>query len=214
MLFVSRQKKVESLASDYCKAVLQALQVFHDGLLSYSQTGDRQKLGQDLNMVHRFESSADDIRTEIEVMMYSKSIFPESRGDILLLLEMIDRVPNQAETAIRMLWTNHITIPEFLQDGIMKLLALTLRSTEVLIEAVEQLFSDFAGTMAIVGKIDEIESEADNIEGSLVERVFSSELDGFQKILLRDFIGSTGAIPDRAENAGDRIRIIVAKRSV
>ena len=96
----------------------------------------------------------------------------------------------------------------------MKLLALTLRSTEVLIEAVEQLFSDFAGTMAIVGKIDEIESEADNIEGSLVERVFSSDLDGFQKILLRDFIGSTGAIPDRAENAGDRIRIIVAKRSV
>ena len=43
------------------------------------------------------------MRREIEVMMYSKALFPESRGDILTLLETIDRVPNQAEAVVRML---------------------------------------------------------------------------------------------------------------
>ena len=37
-------------------------------------------------------------------------------------------------------------------------------------------------------------------------------MDGFDKILLRDTVKSIAQISDRAENVGDRIRIIAAKR--
>ncbi len=39
-------------------------------------------------------------------------------------------------------------------------------------------------------------------------------MDGFAKIMLRDLVKQVAAVSDRAENVGDRISIIVAKRNV
>ncbi|MEK0368345.1 MAG: DUF47 family protein, partial [Nitrosopumilus sp.] len=37
-------------------------------------------------------------RREIEISLYEKALIPESRGDILGLLEAVDRIPNKAES--------------------------------------------------------------------------------------------------------------------
>ena len=76
------------------------------------------------------------------------------------------------------------------------------------------LVSDYTTATVAIGNIDELESEADKIEADLIEKIFSSDMDGFEKIMLRDFIKRIAQISDRAENVGDRIRIIVAKRSI
>ena len=44
--------------------------------------------------------------------------------------------------------------------------------------------------------------------------MFSSDLNGVDKILLRDLVGQLADISDRAENVADRIRVTVAKRRV
>ena len=44
--------------------------------------------------------------------MYSKALFPESRGDILGLLEAMDKVPNQAEKALLVMLTQYIVLEE------------------------------------------------------------------------------------------------------
>jgi len=146
--------------------------------------------------------------------MYSKSLFPESRGDIMGLLEAMDKVPNQTEAAVRMLLTHHIEIPAAYRAGIIRLTEICHRCVEALLEGAGKLFSDFTSATAAVGKVDELESEADHLEASLVEGIFAGEMPGFDKILLRDLVRNISAITDRAENAGDRIRIIVAKRRV
>jgi predicted phosphate transport protein (TIGR00153 family) len=83
-----------------------------------------------------------------------------------------------------------------------------------MIDGVSRLFTDFTNATVAVGKIDELESEADLAENMLIEHIFSSDMDGFNKILLRDLVQHIAAISDRAENVGDRIRLIVAKRSI
>lgn len=42
---------------------------------------------------HKFESKADDIREEIEALMLGKALIPESRRDIIGLLESINDIP-------------------------------------------------------------------------------------------------------------------------
>ena len=214
MLFVSKQKKIESQLTQYCRTVADCVEKFHQALKAYSQNANRDQLSHDYQAVHQAESKADDLRRDIEVLMYSKSIFPESRGDILNLLESVDKVPNQAEKIVQLLLTRRIHIPVDLTESILQLADVSLRCTKALLEGVEKLFSDFTNATAVVGKVDELESQADRFQFQLYETVFAGEQDGYEKLLLADLIRSIASICDRAENAGDRIRIIVAKRSI
>ncbi len=214
MLFVNKQKKVQSQISEYCASVLECLDAFQQAVKQYCSHPDREAAKIAFAKVHKAESKADDIRREIEVVMYSKSLFPESRGDILGLLETMDKVPNQAESAIRMIWNQHVTIPEKYHPQILQLVDVCSRTVDVMIDSVEKLFSDFTNAAIAVGKIDELESEADRIEAVLIEELFSESSDSIATILFRDLIKQIAHISDRAENVGDKIRIIVAKRTI
>jgi predicted phosphate transport protein (TIGR00153 family) len=212
MLFFSKQKKIEAQVAEYREKVGLCVDEFRSAFVRYCETGDRDDLERDFRVVHKAESRADDIRREVETMMYSKALFPESRGDILGLLEAIDKVANQSENAVQILLTHHIDIPSDLRPGILELVDVCHRSVETLLKAAKNLFTDFTSAMADTGKIDELESTADRIRADLIDQVFSSDLPGTQQILLRDLLRAIENISDRAETAGDRIRIIVAKR--
>ena len=214
MFFVSKQKKIENRMKEYNEQVSNCMDIFREALKQYCQNPDRDTIQERFNEVHRAESQADDIRREIEVMMYTKALFPESRGDILGLLETMDKVPNQAESVVRMIWNQHISIPENLCSELLGLVDICCRCVEVMLGAAGMLFSDFASATVAVGKIDELESQADHIEAALIEKVFTEQPDSIEKLLLRDLIKSISGISDRAENVGDHIRITVVKRNV
>lgn len=214
MLFISKQKKIESQLADYRQSIRDCVNLFVEAVERYGRDADRVTLQIASKRVSKAESLADDIRREIEVMMYSKSLFPESRGDILGLLETMDRIPNQAESTVQALLNQHMTIPSEYYDVILQLVHVCRRCVEAMLDASEKLFVDFTNATVAVGKIDELESQADNIEADLIERVFASNINGFEKILLQGFIKHISGISDRAENVGDRIRVTVAKRSI
>ncbi|MBN2129684.1 MAG: DUF47 family protein [Sedimentisphaerales bacterium] len=214
MLFVNRQKNVEEQLEKYREKVHECIRGMKRAMQTYCETNDADQLRTDYFAVHRQESQADDIRRQIEYMMYSKTIFPESRGDILGLLEAVDRVPNRAEQVIQMMMTHHLRVPAAYAEAYIHIAGLVVRCTESLLVAMTYLFTDFVEATSAVGRVDELESQSDNAEMSLIGRVFDSDLDPVQKILLRDLVVALGSVCDRAENASDRIRIIVAKRKV
>ena len=214
MRIISRQREVQERISTYNKQVLVCLDKFRSTLNSYCETSDRDELSSRFEEVHKAEGRADDIRRELEELMYAKSLFPESRGDILGLIESMDKVPNYAEEAIRSILNQYITIPGELGPRIMDLAEVCFRSVQTMIEGVEQIFGSFQTASVTVGKIDQLESDADSIEADLINTIFSSKYADLHKILLRDLVERISSIADRAENVGDRIRLIVAKRSI
>ena len=214
MLFSNKQKEIQSQISEYCASVIKCMDTFQDAIKLYCDNSDRKAAKNSFAEVHKAESKADDIRREIEVLMYSKSLFPESRGDIMGLLETMDRVPNQAESSIRMIWNQYVIIPEQHIDEVLNLVDVCCRATYAMVDSAEKLFSDFTNAAVAVGKIDELESEGDRIEASLIEKIFSKKSASISTIVFRDFIKCVVQISDRAENVGDRIRIIVAKRAI
>ncbi len=214
MLFVNKQKQIEKQFSQYCAEVMNCIGEFRHAFECYLKEPDREVLRESYSKVHKFESRCDDIRGEISVLMYSKALFPESRGDILTLLEAMDRIPNQAESAVRKVLSECITIPQEYHAELSKLVDVCCRSADAMITAATKLFTDYTNATVAVGKIDEIESEGDYIESGLIESIFASDLDGFQKLTLRDLVKHVVHISDWAENVGDRIRVVVAKRSI
>lgn len=213
-MFRNRQKEIEEGIGRYCEEVTRTMDLLHLALEQYLCQPDREALRENHKTIHKAESRADDLRAEIEVLMYAKAIFPESRKDIMELLEMLDKIPNHAESCLRMILTQHIVVPEEYGPEIMKLAGISQHAVRHVLQATRILFRDYTTATVAVGKVDELESDGDRCEAALIEKLFSSSRDGFEKILLRDLVLHIGKIADRSENVGDRIRILVAKRRI
>ncbi len=210
---VLRQKQVEARLAEYSREVVACARAFREAFAAACEGCTRERLREIFGRCHEAEHKADDIRRATETQMYTEALFPESRGDILGLLEAVDRVPNHAESSVRMVLNQHITIPAVLGSDMLAIVDVCVRCVDTLIEGVSLLFKNFLAATVSVGQVDELESQVDRLEGLLIDRIFSSDLDALAKILLRDLVTRLGGVADRCESAADRIRIIVAKRS-
>ena len=213
-LFWGKQKEVEDLLQRYCSEYGQCLDLFVSGITDYFDHGQHERLGEDVVRIHRSESKADDLLMELRTVLYGSSLFPESRGDILGLVELLDAVVNKAEATVRMPYHQYITIPSELTPNFKELVVTVRECTRVLRQAAELLFDKYYRAGSYYGKVDQIESQADGQEAELIEKIFQSDLETGEKMLLRDLTSSISDIADRAENASDRIQLILVKRKL
>jgi hypothetical protein len=163
---------------------------------------------------HKFESKADDIREEITTLMYGKALLPESRGDIMRLLEEVDVIPRVFERVLYMIKTQKLSIPDFIVPDIDKLVSVSLASFDLMLKQVENLLKRRQEIRSLVSTIDYNESECDHIQRRMITRVFDSDLDPFLKMQLKELIFCIGEISDQADRVSKRINIISMKRRV
>ncbi len=211
---MKKQRELQSLILEYNNQIMTCVKETQKTISDYSVSSDREVLSGGFEHVYKAEGRADDIRRDIEYIMYSKALFRESRGDIMGLIETMDKVPNQAESAVRMILNQHVPLPDDLIPGIREMIEISVKCVEAVVDAVNGLFSDFHNAATYAGKVDQMESDVDHMEERLINTIFSGNHEGYIKILLRDLVRKLASISDRAENVGDRVRIIVAKRSI
>jgi uncharacterized protein Yka (UPF0111/DUF47 family) len=122
-----KQQKIQKQIELYNYHMLECLGVFKRSISDYCTDSDRNRLEKGYADVHEEEAKADDTRRGLENMMYTEAVFPESRGDILGLIETMDRVANHAESAVRMILIQHIEIPREFHPAIIELVGAALR---------------------------------------------------------------------------------------
>jgi hypothetical protein len=163
---------------------------------------------------HRFESQADDIREEIKTLMYDKVLLPESRSDIMALLDGIDHIPRYMEIALNIITTQMLVIPKFLGPDIQELVTASLEACELMRQQVEDLFKRDGRIKELLKVIDLKESQCDKIERRIITTIFESDLDGFEKLQLKELVIFLGDISDQVDIISKQINIISLKRRV
>ena len=163
---------------------------------------------------HKYESKADDIRDEVNLLMYSRALIPESREDIMGLLEEIDGIPRHLEQVLNMIRTQKLTIPEFLVLDIRELLRVSIESCDLMIKQVGVMLRNEPGIRSLMSTIDQNESHCDHIERRIIIKIFDSNLDPFVKLQLKEMVLIMGDISDQADWVSKRINIITLKRRV
>ncbi len=214
MIFGGKQRAVELLIEQYLDQVTECVE-------SFASCVDSSLAGEPLEAsiaaverTHQAESRADDIRREIVLLLYGKALFPESRGDILGLIEAVDRIPNQAENAVRQLRHHQFQMPPELGEGLQALVGSVRACSLEVVKAARTLFTDYHSAAFLSDRVGELESQADELEFALIDRIFTSSRETADKILLRDTVQAIGAIADRAERVSDRVRLIAVKRKI
>ncbi len=213
-IFFRKQKQVESLIHRYLADLKKTQESFAQALEACLDKSKSDLFDSFAEKTHRFESMADDVREEIKTLMYSKVLIPESRGDVMGLLENIDEIPRYFELILNIIQTQKLSIPDFIAPEVRELVRVSLKSCDLMVLQVEDLFVKSTLIRELVSIIDEKESQCDRIERGLITDIFNSDLDPFLKLQLKELIVYIGDISDQADRVSKRINIISLKRRV
>jgi len=174
------------------------------------ENGENQAI---LEEVHRSESKADDLRRHIELQLYERALIPESRGDVLGLIETLDFIPGMFQSLCYQFLLEKITLPEQFRERYLHLVDVNIKAYDLVREAVLGLFYN-KDMKAQTDLVDAVESDSDHIERNLIRDIFSSSLDKADKILLKEIVINTGDISDQAETVKDRLILAIVKRKI
>ncbi|MDP8215524.1 MAG: DUF47 family protein [Candidatus Euphemobacter frigidus] len=210
MLFDRKEKEVGRLFLDHFDKVAEALEHLRELITAYLHQ-DREFKDSSL-LVHRSEQEADRVKQAIEAQLYAGAFLPINRGDYIMLAEFIDRIANQAETTANLIVLTRPEIPGFLNDNITLLLDKAIASFIAFKAALEKMHQDSEVVKEAIGLVVNFEKAADKIEWETIKKLFKSDLDLARKLHIRELVQDIASISDLAEDAGERLGIMVIKR--
>ena len=210
----NKERQLEALIYTYLENLDKIQNHFVKAMNIYLKDGICEDFHFLMEQTHKIESRADDLREEINQMMYSRALIPELREDIMLLLERVDEIPGSFELILNMIRTQRIHMPEFITLDIRELIRVSTESCEMIVKQIDAMLKKKEGVRALVSAIDQNESHCDHIERRIITRIFESDLDPFLKMQLKELIVEMGEISDQADRVSKRVNIITMKRRV
>jgi uncharacterized protein Yka (UPF0111/DUF47 family) len=91
--FFKKERQLESLIYSYLENMGKIQKHFAKAMNICLKEGVSDDFCFLMDQTHKFESRADDLRDETNELMYSRALIPESREDIMALLERVDGIP-------------------------------------------------------------------------------------------------------------------------
>ena len=207
-----RTKSLEYEIDEFLTKLSESAIQFKLAVKTYLREGCSDEFDQKLSEVNILESSADGLRRRIETEIYTHTLIPESRGDVLGLIENLDDLLNYFEGA---LWSFHIEQPDILDEfrpGFKKLTNMVVSAVESLVLAARAFFNSPLAVNDYNHKVLLYEKEADRISTKLKQQIFASDLDLAHKMHLRDFVVHIDNVANWAEDVADRLTIYAIKR--
>ena len=207
-------KKLEKEIDDFVDILSEVGLVFKSIIPTYLNYSANEKFEEMVDRVKEMESKADKITKEVEHTLYEETLIPDSRSDVLRLLEHLDEVIGLYQGNCY-----HFSIqkPNFPKEFHQDLIALTenvVNCVESLCLTVRSFFRDIQSVRDNAHKVTFYEKESDIKFSALARKIFDSELSLDKKMHLRYFVEKIDRICDQAEDIADEIQIYAIKRSI
>ncbi len=215
MFFLYKQNRIlYGKIIDFLEIEQETVDVFQKSLKKFIKDANSAKFLVNMESVHKLENRADALLKEIRELFYKKSLLPESREDILVLLECVDDITDTANHIMHDIYSQNIVFPEKIEDQLKEMLSTTEQTNVQLIGLIKDLFYRRKTVSDFFEQIKTLEHVCDTLQTGIIKTIFDSKIDKFDKILLRDVIKTIGSLSDLCESAGDKGIILYIKRFV
>lgn len=212
-MFSSKTKRLEAEIDGFLDRVSTAGMIFQEGIRAYMNK-KVERFEEYNTELGELESEADKVRRDIKHQLYTYMLIPESRGDVLGLLETMDDVIDICESVLKRLSIELPAIPDHLRNDFVELGDLSGKAVEQLVKGTRAFLKELKMVNEYVNKVHFYEHEADKVEESVMRKVFrSDEFSEFsRKIQLRYLIEKIVSVSDMAESVGERLAVYAIKR--
>ncbi|HIP92578.1 MAG TPA: TIGR00153 family protein, partial [Thermotoga sp.] len=195
-IFGRKEEKIIELIKNHLDLVEKTIESLKDYLKMYFS--DSEKATVIYKKVLNLESDADRVRRKVETDMYSGAFLPNFRGDLLGIIESVDKIANKAEFVADLMELQRPIIPDELKDGILKQIDLSLDTFRMVKRSIELLFEDLQKAGEYVILTEKKEHEEDEIERENIKKLFELDIERCAKLELKEIIRSIGDIADRS----------------
>ena len=211
---ITRKTGIEKEINDFLDQVSRSGIVFQKGAQFYLK-GEYSHFDEVLAEISSIEHKGDALKRSIVEHLYTKTLIPESRGDVLELLESMDSLLDRFKGA---LWRFEIERPKIdpaFIDDFNELINGVVESVEAIVKSARAFFTDIASVRDHLHKVSFWETECDNISTRLRTALFrKKDIRLSHCMLLSDLVRHIEKISDRAEDVADRMNLYVIKRTL
>jgi len=199
---------------DFLDRVSESGLLFQHGVSDYLN-GNQSAFSEKIEHIIDVEHQGDALRRSLEEQLYTKTLIPESRGDVLELLEAMDALLDRFKGALYRFDIEEPEIPLQFHEGFKELIACVVEAVEAMVRSSRAFFKEISGVADHMHKVSYWETESDKTSTRLQRAIFhTDDLNLSQKMQLRDFVTHVDKIADRAEDVSDKLSIYVIKRSL
>ncbi len=206
-----KTKEIESKIDEFLDLIAKASVEFRQSMIFYIG-GEFEEFEKRAQIVDDMETETDKLRREIENKLYLETLIPESRGDVLALLETSDDVLNVMADTIVDFSIERPYICDEIKKDFRELLDVTMNSVDAMVMTIRAYFRNITMVRDYANKVRIYENESDKFGERIKRKVFERDIDLAQKIHIRHFIHRIEEIADKAEDVTDRVSIYAIKR--
>jgi len=214
MVFWKKQRVIETLVLRHVQCVDETLAYFQEVLSAYLDEGETKKASELALEAHQAEGRADDVRREVEAELLGGALLAHSRGEVLEVIEGVDKLANAAEAALDYLLLQRVRIPEEIKPIPREIMVKNQEIFEEVKQALHLLFQDMSQALEHTKAIEIKEGEVNHLERSVIKQLFNMDIDLAEKIQMRGLVEELVELSDRAEDLSDRIDIMIAERKL
>lgn len=205
---------IEKQLEEFLNQVSRSGMIFRQGCEFYL-TGRHEDFSRKMEEIAACEHSGDELKRSINERLYTKTLIPESRGDVMELLENMDSLLDRFKGA---LWRFAIEQPDLCEefhDDFRLLVNSVIEANEAIVLSCRSFFTDISSVSNHLHKVSYWESECDRISSRLQAAIFrNKDLRLSHQRQQQDFARHLDKIADRAEDIADKLNIFVIKRSL
>jgi uncharacterized protein len=209
-----KTRAVEAAIDEFLDAVSEAGILFGKTVEEYVSHGINEDCMRHQQRVTEIERHCDDLRRAIETTLLTQMLIPESRGDVLSLIDLLDGLLDRIKRELLSMTIEAPHLPRSLHEDLKRLVSAIVSAIDATVLASRAFFTNQLAVRDHVHKISIYESEADAFAIRLKQNIFSSNRDLAEKMMLRDFINSLDRLADQAEDLGDQLSIFSLRRSL
>jgi len=199
---------------DFLDKVSESGLLFKQGMDAYLKV-NKESFDRKIKEITDTEHHGDALRRSVEEQLYAKTLIPESRGDVLELLENMDSLLDRFKGV---LWQFEIEQPEIsseFNEDLKELVLCVVETVEAIVRSTRAFFVNVFLVSDHIHKVSYWETQSDKISTRLQRNIFNrKDLRLSQKLQLRDLVRYVDKIADRAEDVADKLSIYVIKRSL
>lgn len=203
---------------DSVQTCISQLTPFFDAVLANDWDEARKQQAE----ISRLENAADDLKRALRLNMPNSLFMPVSRRDLLEVLTMQDKIANKAKDIAGLITGREMTFPDefgpLLKAFIERSIDASAQAQKAINELDELVETGFRGNevqlvVAMIQKLDEIESDTDKIQVKIRTALFAIEgdLNPVEVMFLYRIIDWIGDLADLAQRVGSRLELMLAR---
>lgn len=210
MAFFKKEKTIFERFSEHAAKALEAVELTDKAVDNYFKEDD---LAEITRKIFSVETEADTISQGIARELFRGQLLPYTSEDWLELLDHVDDMADNCDRIAKFLLLYNVSVKKGLKKKIDSLMAHSLQAARVVRDSIELMRTDMEAAAKKVERVAKIRHEARDVEYDIFKKLFNSEIEVRQLILLKELAYWIAQVSNSAKRVAKRVMMMAVKYS-